>query len=165
MSFDALNAEQKEAVTTCYSNVLVLAGAGSGKTRTLIERVAWLIEQGASGHEIVCATFTRAAAGEMRGQGLKPVSVKGKPARSRFPRCTGWACACFPATGIALACAGGSSRFLARLKQTSCFNTRAKSSASIPRASGGTGKKRLMRCSRKLRPGQRLIQIPLTCHS
>lgn len=68
MSFDALNAEQKEAVTTCYSNVLVLAGAGSGKTRTLIERVAWLIEQGASGHEIVCATFTRAAAGEMRAR-------------------------------------------------------------------------------------------------
>lgn len=51
-----------------YSNVLVLAGAGSGKTRTLIERVAWLIEHGASGHEIVCATFTRAAAGEMRSR-------------------------------------------------------------------------------------------------
>jgi len=46
--------------------VLVLAGAGSGKTRTLVERVAHLIEHGASGYEIACTTFTRAAAGEMR---------------------------------------------------------------------------------------------------
>lgn len=68
MSFDVLNSEQQAAVTTCDSSVLVLAGAGSGKTRTLIERVAWLIEHGASGHEIVCATFTRAAAGEMRAR-------------------------------------------------------------------------------------------------
>ncbi|WP_165175869.1 ATP-dependent helicase [Desulfovibrio sp. ZJ369] len=68
MTHPALNQEQQAAVLAREKNVLVLAGAGSGKTRTLIERVAWLMEQGASGHEIVCATFTRAAAGEMRAR-------------------------------------------------------------------------------------------------
>ena len=68
MRFDSLNLEQKAAVMAPEANVLVLAGAGSGKTRTLIERVAWLIQNGASPYEIVCATFTRAAAAEMRGR-------------------------------------------------------------------------------------------------
>lgn len=68
MSFESLNQEQKAAVMAPEANVLVLAGAGSGKTRTLIERVAWLIQNGASPYEIVCATFTRAAATEMRGR-------------------------------------------------------------------------------------------------
>lgn len=66
MSFEELNQEQQAAVLAQEKNVLVLAGAGSGKTRTLVERVAHLIEHGASGYEIVCTTFTRAAAGEMR---------------------------------------------------------------------------------------------------
>ena len=44
MRFDSLNLEQKAAVMAPEANVLVLAGAGSGKTRTLIERVAWLIQ-------------------------------------------------------------------------------------------------------------------------
>ena len=68
MRFDSLNLEQKAAVMAPEANVLVLAGAGSGKTRTLIERVAWLIQNGASPYEIVCSTFTRAAAAEMRGR-------------------------------------------------------------------------------------------------
>ena len=68
MRFDSLNLEQKAAVMAPEANVLVLAGAGSGKTRTLIERVAWLIQNSASPYEIVCATFTRAAAAEMRGR-------------------------------------------------------------------------------------------------
>lgn len=68
MRFESLNLEQKAAVMAPEANVLILAGAGSGKTRTLIERVAWLIQNGASPYEIVCATFTRAAAAEMRGR-------------------------------------------------------------------------------------------------
>ena len=56
-----LNAEQQAAVLADEKRVLVLAGAGSGKTRTLVERVASLMENGASGYEIVCTTFTRAA--------------------------------------------------------------------------------------------------------
>ncbi len=63
-----LNAEQQAAVLAKENRVLVLAGAGSGKTRTLVERVAHLMENGASGYEIVCTTFTRAAAGEMRAR-------------------------------------------------------------------------------------------------
>lgn len=68
MSFSELNPEQQAAVLAREKEVLVLAGAGSGKTRTLVERVAHLIEHGASGYEIVCTTFTRAAAGEMRAR-------------------------------------------------------------------------------------------------
>lgn len=68
MSFSGLNQEQQAAVLAQEKKVLVLAGAGSGKTRTLVERVAHLIEHGASGYEIVCTTFTRAAAGEMRAR-------------------------------------------------------------------------------------------------
>ena len=63
-----LNAEQQAAVLADEKRVLVLAGAGSGKTRTLVERVAYLMENGASGYEIVCTTFTRAAAGDMRAR-------------------------------------------------------------------------------------------------
>lgn len=65
---DTLNPEQHTAVVAKENRVLVLAGAGSGKTRTLVERVAHLMENGVSGYEIVCTTFTRAAAGEMRAR-------------------------------------------------------------------------------------------------
>lgn len=68
MNFSELNQEQQAAVLAREKNVLVLAGAGSGKTRTIVERVAHLLENGASGYEIVCTTFTRAAAGEMRAR-------------------------------------------------------------------------------------------------
>ncbi len=68
MSFSELNQEQQAAVLAQEKNVLVVAGAGSGKTRTIVERVAHLLENGASGYEIVCTTFTRAAAGEMRAR-------------------------------------------------------------------------------------------------
>jgi len=66
MSLEDLNAEQRAAVLAPEQRVLVLAGAGSGKTRTLVEKAAHLIESGISGYDIVCTTFTRAAAGEMR---------------------------------------------------------------------------------------------------
>ena len=62
-----LDRQQKQAVETSSELALVLAGAGSGKTRVLIERVAYLIEQQkVSPYEICCLTFTRKAAGEMR---------------------------------------------------------------------------------------------------
>ena len=62
---DELNTEQKQAVTHRGGPVLVVAGAGTGKTRTLACRVAWLIDHGTAPQGILLLTFTRRAAGEM----------------------------------------------------------------------------------------------------
>ncbi len=60
-----LNSAQYQAVTAGDGPILVVAGAGSGKTRTLVYRVAWLVEQGVDPSAILLLTFTRRAASEM----------------------------------------------------------------------------------------------------
>jgi len=66
---DGLNDKQREAVAAPLDNMLILAGAGSGKTRVLVHRIAWLmsVEQ-ASPFSIMSVTFTNKAAAEMRGR-------------------------------------------------------------------------------------------------
>ncbi len=65
VNLQQLNLAQYEAVTTTTGPVLVIAGAGSGKTRTLIYRVAHLVEQGVPPESILLLTFTRKASQEM----------------------------------------------------------------------------------------------------
>ena len=65
---DDLNPEQRTAVLAPPSPLLILAGAGSGKTRVLTRRLGWLIRAGADPHRLLAITFTNKAAAEMAGR-------------------------------------------------------------------------------------------------
>src|SRR5688572_31413348 len=75
-----LNERQLEAVTLPHQSALILAGAGSGKTRVLTTRIAWLVQTGqASPHGLLAVTFTNKAAKEMltRISAMLPINTRG----------------------------------------------------------------------------------------
>jgi len=72
----SLNEPQREAVTADMKPILVLAGAGSGKTRVLTQRIAWVCEVGGlSPFSVLAVTFTNKAASEMRGRVEKLLGI------------------------------------------------------------------------------------------
>src|ERR1700686_2346766 len=75
-----LNEAQRRAITHGAGPLLVIAGAGTGKTRVITERIRHLLETDASitGANILGLTFTKKAAGEMKGRGGKAVGGGGK---------------------------------------------------------------------------------------
>jgi superfamily I DNA/RNA helicase len=69
------NAKQQECIDNIDGKYLVLAGPGTGKTFTIIQRIKAMLERGIDGNKILCLTFTDAAANEMKSRLEKELNV------------------------------------------------------------------------------------------
>ena len=92
MDFNNLNPMQRQAVENLNGPLLIIAGAGSGKTRTMTFRIAHLMEQGVSPYSILALTFTNKAAKEMLS---RVEELATKPSRLGLAPSTPSACGCF----------------------------------------------------------------------
>lgn len=84
---DSLNDKQRDAVAASRTNLLVLAGAGSGKTRVLVHRIARLQSvENCSPYSIMAVTFTNKAAAEMRHRIAQLMGTSGRHVGWHLPR-------------------------------------------------------------------------------
>ena len=97
----SLNPEQEKAVRSLEGRVLILAGAGSGKTRVIVHRIAYLVNHlRKSPESILGMTFTNKAADEMRHRVQEMIGERGCPKKSPYAHFTVFACRCCAAKSI-----------------------------------------------------------------